>query len=290
MYCSGLEKVVVYGGRKSNSILESMKEHFPDGVKVVWEGDEEAKPKATATPTAKKAPAKKNSPKKTAEKTAGKYNDRIAFTLPEGYEFVEGKNDDGDRTVEIKVNPSVNDDGETVYETTFLINIQTPDGVSATKSALDVIQGNNTECVVNRRLGSSPEALITITSNTSSIFGVQFTLNMINLAVALSSMEAVLLTCVKPKVGEDEESIQPTLDQLETVWKSMSIDGKKVTTVDMDIDSLMAAITEKEGADKEKGEAPIDNHVQQEENYIVIGNRWRMELPYVETNRVGWQE
>lgn len=277
MYCSGLESVVVYGGRKSNGTLERLKDHFPVRVKILWEGDETQKAKTAAN--AKKSPVKKNTSKKTS-KSSGKYNDRVSFDLPDDYEFVEGKNNDGERTFEIKVNPSLNDDGETVYDSSFLINIQTPDNVSATKSALDVIQENNKDCVVNRRLLSTPEALIIISSNTSSILGVQFTLNLINLAIELSSKETVSITCVKPKVGEDEESIQPTLDQLETVWKSMSIDGKKVTAADMDIESLMATITEKEGVDKEKGESPIDNHVQQDDNFLVIGNRWRIELPY----------
>ena len=276
-YCSGLETVIIYGGRKRNSVLERLKDHFPARARIVWEGDEIQKTKTAAT--AKKSTGKKSTTKK-ASKSSGKYNDRVSFDLPDGYEFGEEKNDDGERTVKISVNPSLNDGGETVYESTFIINILTQDNVSATKSALDIIEEKNKECIVNRRLTSTPEALITISSNTSSILGVQFTLKLINLAIALSSKETVLITCIKSKAGEDEESIQPALDQLVTVWKSMSIDGKKVTAADMNIESLMATITEKEDADKEKGESPIDNHVQQDGNYLVIGNRWRLELPY----------
>lgn len=273
MYCSGLEKVVVYGGRKNNSILESMKEHFPDGVKVVWEGDEknESKP-ATSS---KKAPSKKGK-----SRSSGKYDDRVQFSLPDGYEFVDEKDNDGDRSVKINVNPSTNDDGETVYESTFLINIQSPDGVTTGKSALDIIHENNLEAVVNKRFASDPEALLVVSSSTSSIFGVQLSINLINLSIAINNAEAVSITCVKPKVGDDDESLQPTLDQLKTIWDSMTINGKKATPADMEIDSLLAAVTEKADADKEKGETPIDNHVRQDGNYLVVGDRWRMELPY----------
>ena len=273
MYCSGLETVTVYGGRKTDSILDQLKEHFPEGVKIIWEGDE--KKKSAPATTSKKASSIKGK-----NSSSGKYDDRVQFSLPDGYELVDEKDNDGNRFVKINVNPRINDDGKTVYENTFLINIQTPDGVTTGKSALDIIHENNLEVVVNRRFASDPEALLLVSSSTSSIFGVQWSINLIDLSIAINNAEAVSITCVKPKVGDDEESLQPTLDQLKTVWDSMTILGKKATSADMEIDSLLAAVTEKADADKEKGETPIDNHVRQDGNYLVVGDRWRMELPY----------
>ena len=133
---------------------------------------------------------------------------------------------------------------------------------------------------MNRRFASVPEALLVVSSSTSSIYGVQLSIKLITLSIAINHAEAVSVKCVKHRVGDAEESLQPTLDHLKTVWDSMTINGKKVSFGDMEIDSIFAAETEKVDADKRKGETPIDNQIRQDGNYLVVGNRWRMELPY----------
>ena len=273
MYCNGLETVVVYGGSRSNIALSRMKEHFPDDVKIIWDGEEQNKPKGNIA-------TKKTTSKTKKASSSGKYDKRVSFDLPKGYEFVDETDDDGKRTVQVKVNPSVNDDGETVYENTFMVNIQNLDGSSSRKPALDIVYENNVDAVVNKRLAGKPEALVTISSSTSSIFGVEFSINLINLGIALSNTEVLALTCVKPKVGDEESSLQTALDQMKVIWDSMTLDGNKVITIDMDIDGLMSAVSKKADADKEKGETPIDNSARQVGTYIEVGNRWRMELPY----------
>ena len=277
LYCNGLETVVVYGGTRNSRILENLKQHFPSRVNLIWEGDDKPKPK-TAT-SAKKTKQQKNKAEK-APQAAGKFNDRVTFALPEGYEYTEDKDADGNQTVKIKVHPSQNSSNETDDEITFLVIEKKPDDVSPQKSALDILEENNQECTVVRRLPGSPDALIMITSNTSSILGVPLILNMIHLAIELSHEEVILISCIKSKAGDSEESLQPTLDQLKTIWGSMSIDGRSVTAADMDMDALLTAVAEKESADKEQGEIPLDQHILEEGNFITVGNRWRMELPY----------
>lgn len=273
MFCDDLETVIVFGGARNSSALTRMKKHFREDVRIIWDGNDQSKPKSGST-------TKKASGKSKKANTSGMFDERVSFNLPKGYEFVDETDDDGNRSVQIKVNPSVDDDGDTVYENTFMVNIQTPEGTSSRKSALDIIYEKNVDAVVNKRLGSKPEALMTISSSTSSILGVEFSISLINLGIALSNTEVLALTCIKPKVGDDADALQTALNQMKTIWNSVTLNGKKAITVDMGIESLLSAVEEKADADKEVGQSPIDNHVCQVGTYIEIGNRWRMELPY----------
>lgn len=60
--------------------------------------------------TSKKAPSKKGN-----SSSSGKYDERVRFSLPDGYEFVDEKDYNGDRSVKINVNLSKNKDSETEY-------------------------------------------------------------------------------------------------------------------------------------------------------------------------------
>lgn len=129
------------------------------------------------------------------------------------------------------------------------------------------------------RFGSDPDALLLV--ETSSIPGFQLNVILIILTISVSHTETVSIRCIKSMVDDDDdESLQPVFDQLKTIWDSMRINGKKAKSADMDIDGILGAVARMKYADKEKGEVLIDNHVRQEGNYLVVGDRWRMELPY----------
>lgn len=276
-YCSSLETVTVYGGRRSIAALNAMKEHFSDGVKVIWEGDEQATAKkepasrkasntnsrTTNTGTAKKTTS--SSSKKTTTSTSSgrkasstakgsskkgvqgshkeSYSDVITFDLPDGYQMIWEDKDDGTKECKIIYGEYTDDNGNTAYE--FMATVSDTDIESTEEDTIPA--GEKPFDTIHRRdperryisFSNDPEAELQVKETPINILGRQLKFYCLALLVQVSQNKLASVMRISSWDEEEPDKNVESYGHMLQVVNAVRYKGKALSALKLTAEELI---------------------------------------------------
>ena len=212
----------------SKGILET---NASGGITLCSPGKKKPGTKASAS----KAPAKATSAK------LSKFNERVSFELPKGFEMIWNENDDGTRSCQVVTGKYRKDDGNDAYKfmaTVSETEIQDPDGkpVKGEKPLDKMHRGDPERKFV--KISDDPAAEFQVKAIPLSFLSSQIKLYVKVLCVETSAKKAVIVFQTATWDEEHPEEHLAQFKQLEQVAKAIRVNGNPLKLKRITIDSI----------------------------------------------------
>ena len=229
------------------------------------------------------------------------YDGQVKFELPWDFEYSKEYNDEGKETYHIRTGSYYNDDGEKCYK--FSCGIGTAEAsddtpvTSLRDMAKNIAEGDGKTRFL--MFDENPEIVMFTRGMPMNLFGLSLLYYMLVVSVLVERNHIVNLSVVSTYMEDDEYENLRVFENMATVIRSMSVNGKKNDLQGMDAQALHTALkpcfNEEDNVDLDErlrellggseedvsyADQPLPDGVcASEDGYAVINDDWAVCLP-----------
>lgn len=229
------------------------------------------------------------------------YDDQVKFELPWDFEYSTEYDDEGKDSHHIKTGSYYNDDGEKCYK--FSCGIGTAEAsddtpvTSLRDMAKNIAEGDGKTRFL--MFDENPEIVMFTRGMPMNLFGMSLLYYMLVVSVLVERNHIVNLSVVSTYMEDDEDENLSVFENMATVIRSMSVNGKKNDLQGMDAQALHTALkpcfNEEDNVDLDErlrellggseedvscADQPLPDGVcASEDGYAVINDDWAVRLP-----------
>lgn len=201
------------------------------------------------------------------------FDSEVSFKLPENMKYYETGNTKHEKNASIGLSLG-EPDSELTDENKVQVSIETTKDQN--KDILEDLGDRFADSTICQRFKTKPEALLICQETEIPIIGIRNIVRITSLYIVIGKTKALCLRYIGGG-SSDDNNLEDELSAVMSIWPTVIIKGKRVTTEGMD--ELLKEIDKQKKEQEEYESRPLDTSWKVENHILTVGNRWKMTLP-----------